>query len=554
MYKKLTTVLLLASMAAVAACSNASNDPKNSGTATNTPATGDPAAAADPFGKYKDPVKISIAYSVDPAFKSTKGETLEKNAWKTAIKNDLNIEFDIAWQVSKENFDQKMNLSIASNDLPDVMVVSQVQLNQMVKAGAIEDLTEVYNNYASPAVKKIIDSTKGLAKEQVTFDGKMMAIPNVSAEDFNMLWIRQDWLDKLGLKPPKTVEELQNVAKAFVEQDPDGNKQADTIGIAAGTALYNDFTGGPGSMDLTPIFAAYDSYPGVWVEGADGKPAYGSNTTETKNALAKLREMYAAGLIDKEIGIRKAAEETVISGKAGMFFEGFYGGYWPLPSAWQNDPKANWQAYALPLDAEGKYNVKVANPSSGFLVVRKGYENPEAPIKLNNLYLRDEAIHGNDFMMVRNFFAPLDEIGFEYKALQEVLAGTKKPEDFGDMPEYKLLKNSVATIKNSKLEPYDKMDIQYWNQSDKDFMRAFSIMVGAKNHYDPAINKMTSVSYARTKTVEKKWTNLRKLESETFLKIIMGSAPLESFDKYVEDWSKQGGSDILLEIEETVKK
>ncbi|WP_424768527.1 extracellular solute-binding protein [Paenibacillus sp. sgz302251] len=553
MFKKITTLMLLASMAAVTACSSGSNEPSNTGTAVKPQGNNESAAAADPFGKYEQPVTINIAYSVDPSFKSTKGETLENNAWKTAMKEDLNIEIDIAWQVSKENFDQKMNLAIASNDLPDVMVVNQVQLNQMMKAGQLEDLTEAYNNYASPAVKKIMDSTNGLAQEQVTFDGKMMAIPNVSAEDFNMLWIRQDWLDKLGLQPPKTVEELENVAKAFVEQDPDGNGKPDTIGIAAGTGLYNDFTSGPAGFDLTPIFGAYNAYPGFWVEGEDGKPAYGSILPETKDALAKLRDMYANGIIDKEIGIRKAAEETVISGKAGMFFLGFYGGYWPLPSAWQNDPKANWQAYAAPLDAEGKYNVKVTNPSNGYLVVRKGYKHPEAPIKLNNLYLRDEAIHGNDFMLTRNYFAPLDEIGYEYKAMQEVLAGTKTPEDYADMPEYKLLKNSLETIKNSKLEPYDKVDIQYWNQSDKDFMRAYSIMVGARNHYDPNLNKVNSLSYTRTETVEKRWANLTKLEKESFLKIIMGSAPLDTFDQFVKDWKKQGGDDVTEEIAETIK-
>jgi len=549
MFKKITMVLLAASMVAVSACSNGSNE----STAEKPQASAKPSAPSDPFGKYAEPVTIKTAYSVDPAFKSTKGETLEKNAWKTAMKEELNIEIDIAWQVSKENFDQKMNLSIASNDLPDAMVVSQVQLNQMVKAGELEDLTDAYNNYASPAVKRIMESTNGLAEEQVTFDGKMMAIPHVGAEDFNMLWIRQDWLDKLGLQPPKTVEDLENVAKAFVEQDPDGNGKADTIGIAAGTGLYNDFTAGPGAFDVTPIFGAFNAFPGFWVEGGDGKPAYGSILPETKNALAKLRDMYAAGLIDKEIGIRKAAEETVISGKAGMFFEGFYGGYWPLPSAWQNDPKANWQAYAAPLDAEGKYNVKVANPSNGYLVVRKGYEHPEALIKLNNLYLRDEAIHGPDFMLIRNFFAPLDEIGYEYKAMQEVLAGTKTPADYADKPEYKLLKNSLETIKNAKLEPYDKVDIQYWNQSDKDFMRAYSILVGARNHSDPNVNKIKSLSYTRTETVEKRWTNLTKLEKETFLKIIMGSAPLDTFDQFVKDWKKQGGDDVTEEIAKTIK-
>jgi putative aldouronate transport system substrate-binding protein len=549
MSKKFAVVLLAASMVSVTACSSKSSTPSTTG---KPGASSQPAATADPFGKYAEPVTISVPYSVDPNFKSARGETPENNVWKTAVKENLNIDIKIAWQVAKANFADKMNLAIASNDLPDTMIVDQVQLNQMVRAGQLEDLTDVYNKYASPAVKKIVESTGGLAMKQVTFGGKMLAVPSVTAEDFSWLWIRKDWLDKLGLQPPKTMDDLEKVAKAFVDQDPDGNGKADTIGLAAGSGLFNNFTQGPPNFDFGAIFSAYRAYPGFWVNGADGKPAYGSIQPEMKTALAKLRDLYAKGLIDKEIGIRKAPEETVINGKAGMFFCGFYGGYWPLPAAWKNDPKANWQAFALPLDANGKYNVMRTNPSNSFLVVRKGFKHPEAPIKFNNFYLRDESKYGNEFMLNRNFFAPLDEIGFELKAAKEVLAGSKKLDDYANSSEYKLLKNTVETIKNSKLQPYENLDIQYWNKEDKDFMRAYSLFVGAKTHFDPNVNKINSLSYTRTKTMESKWSNLSKLEKEAFLKIIMGAAPVDSFDQFVQDWKKQGGDQVTSEIAETV--
>ena len=40
--------------------------------------------------------------------------------------------------------------------------------------------------------------------------------------------IRQDWLDKLGLKAPTTIDEFEEVIRAFTEDDPDGNGQKDT--------------------------------------------------------------------------------------------------------------------------------------------------------------------------------------------------------------------------------------------------------------------------------------------------------------------------------------
>jgi putative aldouronate transport system substrate-binding protein len=101
---------------------------------------------------------------------------------------------------------REVNLSIASNDIPDAMVVNLTQLTQMVEADQIEDLTDTYNNYVSPSVKQMMDSSKGIALKAVTFDGKIMAIPALTVPDdgYQLMWIRKDWLDKLGLPVPKT--------------------------------------------------------------------------------------------------------------------------------------------------------------------------------------------------------------------------------------------------------------------------------------------------------------------------------------------------------------
>ena len=42
-------------------------------------------------------------------------------------------------------------------------------------------------------------------------------------------WVRQDWLDKLGLKAPQNVDELYTVLKAFRDRDPNGNGKKDEI-------------------------------------------------------------------------------------------------------------------------------------------------------------------------------------------------------------------------------------------------------------------------------------------------------------------------------------
>lgn len=65
---------------------------------------------------------------------------------------------------------------------------------------------------------------------------------------------------------------------------------------------------------------------------------------------------------------------------------------------------------------------------------------------------------------------------------------------------------------------------------------------------------MFSVTYNQTPTMETKWANLKKLEDETVLKIILGQAPIDSFDKFVKDWKAQGGDEITAEVAELLKK
>ena len=54
----------------------------------------------------------------------------------------------------------------------------------------------------------------------------------------------------------------------------------------------------------------------------------------------------------------------------------------------------------------------------------------------------------------------------------------------------------------------------------------------------------------QTETMQAKWANLKKMEEETFAKIIMGKTDISEFDTFVENWKNQGGDQILKEINE----
>ncbi len=522
----------------------------------------------DPYGRYDKAVTITVARSFDPAEKLPEGDTPENNQYTRYIKENLNVDVKAAWAVANTNYEQKMNLCIASNDLPDAMVVGSYQFKTMAGAGQLEDLTDVIKNYASPIVKNAMDKTDGWAEKAISYDKKYMAIPsvNVSDDGYQLTWIRKDWLDKLGLEVPKTLDDLENVAKAFVERDPDGNGKADTIGISGpqnGGALYANFLAPASDLyGFDPVFSALHAYPGYWLEGSDGEAVYGSILPETKIALTKLRDWYSKGLIDKQMSIRKDSTELVVSGKTGIFFNSWWVGYWPLPDAIKNDPKANWQAYTTPLDDKGQWNTHMSMPVNSYVVVRKGYEHPELAMKIVNLNNRDEGKFDKSKGLTNNQVLRLpisqpDELLVTAKAYKEIFAGTKKPSDFvgGEYDLYSQLVADCENITKVKLQPYDNMDIQYWDPSAdmSVWSRAYSILVGDSVIYDTPSNKVYSLLYSQTKSMQSKWANLKKMEDETFLKIIMGAAPVEAFDKFVQDWKTQGGDQITAEVDEASK-
>lgn len=519
----------------------------------------------DSSGKYEEPVTIRIGTTVESTRSMLEGETLLDNQYTRIIRKNLNIIVDYSFKASPANYNQKVSLAIASGDLPDAMVVGAVELREMVEADQLADLTDIYHTYALPVIKRIVDSTNGEALNSVTFNGKILALPNVqlNADGVHLLWIRKDWLDKLNLEPPKSMEELERIAHAFVEKDPDGNQKTDTIGLAGPSStgrLYATFLQSTNNLyGFDGIFSAYNAYPGYWVED-NGEVVYGSIRSETKEALGKLREMYLAGVIDPEMGVREDPGEPIAKGKTGMFFAPWWAPYGPIGDAVKNDPAANWQAYALPLDASGQYRPHMSTSTNQFLVVRKGYEHPEAAMLiLNNLVLGESqgtftTERGPTEYPLRMTYAPADETEFEVRAIRQVLAGTKAAEDFLDQPEYKMLQSDIRNIGPVKLGPYDKYDIQYWNPEADSAMwvRAYALLVGGAPLVDNEINGIFSATYTQTQTMQTKWSKLQRLEDETFLKIILGGAPLDTFDQFVEEWNRQGGEQITREVHQLI--
>lgn len=512
----------------------------------------------DPFGKYPEPVKVEIVQSINPTIAMPEGDTATDNYYTRFIKENLNVDISVMWSAASADYNEKMNLAIASNTLPDILVVNEQQFRKLAQSDMLEDLTPYYDTYACDIIKQNVDSTGGKALEQASYDGKLLGVPNVQveADGYALMWIRQDWLDKLNLEAPKTIAELETVAQAFVDNKLGGENTIGILGPTANGRVYNTFLSINNLNNLDGIFQAFQSYPGFWIEGEDGKVVYGSTMPETKEALAELNKLYTAGALDQELGVRKDADEAWKSGKVGILFSPWWHGY-NVKDALANDPTTEWKAYAAPLAADGQWYPKLGGVGGSYCVVRKGYEHPEVAIMLNNFLRANEGKFQNDTNLDAGYYpgrvviTPLDENSVSVRALQAKMSG-EPVEDF-DPLNYKLLESDLSFVEECLQAPYDDLGIKNWNTEPTGFGRLYSLLMGSAAVEEAAkegiVNKIYSVTYTQTETMERKWTNLEKKENETFLKIIIGEEPLDAFDTFVEEWKAEGGEEILAEVQ-----
>lgn len=557
MMKKLLVLLaILLAFTSLIACtgnnvsSNKSNESSNEISEENI----------DPLGSFSEPVEISIGRGIDPNYKFDGDDTPEDNVYTRWLEDQYNIVTKHEWEATTgEDYEQKVSLSIASNDIPDAMVVNETQLKQMIKAGQLADLTDVYEKYGAERLKDIYDSNPGLL-ENVTYDGKLYALPETTLPSAPLTWIRQDWLDELGLEAPKTLEDLEKIAQAFIDNEMGGENTLGIVGTSQGGALNSTFlTSGDHFLNFSSLFFANNAYPGIWIEDKDGKAIYGSTTPETKKTLEMMRDWYAKGILDKEMALRKSAQEVLVSGQAGIFFGPWWSPY-NLEDSIKNDPNANWRPYAGPADSSGKINSNETTGST-YIVVSKEYEHPEAVVKMLNIHVSEKDPSYEEVVADKQMTSqevPLfmvmghgDQLDYAVTSTQKHLAGELKLEDI-DKVNYGFAYDLAEHANNVKKEPYDDYNIQYWDKAGDQafFTHVYAHLNGGSAFINADINYVRSIATAKTKTMELKWNNLKKLEDETFLKIIMGNAPLSDFDKFVEKWNEQGGDQITKEVNE----
>lgn len=511
-------------------------------------------ARTTPYGKYPEQLTYTLG-KLSGANNSNlpDGETYENNAYTRLLNERLNVQNQDVFEAMDEQYTDNVTMVIAQNDLPDVMIVEDLdELQYLVDNDMIADLTDSYNNCMSDTIKNIYGSYGRDILDVVTFDGKIMAIPETNISDGpNLIWLRKDWMDALGLSAPRTLSDVEEIIRQFKEKDPGHNGAGNTVGLVCDTSLCGG-CGYSSEYTLDIIFAAYGAFPKQWIYDGDGNVVYGSVQPEAKEALAHIHKLYKEGILDQDFLMRTSSNliELIVDGQCGSFFGPWWAPNNPLMQAVEQNKDAEWQPYLIATEESGLTSYHTQNPSGKYIVVRKGYEYPEIACKIISVlfdYLRYNDRDNQEIVdyykenvdpTARPFAINVDynnALQICYGELNHVFAGNKSADDLNVL-EYSYYEACESYLKDAE------------NASAEDWAAYTSRITACKILNDGRTNKVESLYFGETETMVTDWWSLENLESDTYLKIVTGESSLDEFDRFVENWYQNGGETITKEV------
>lgn len=544
----------------VTACSKSTNSGEK-GTG-NSPAPAEQkgaAAEAIQKGTYKfeTPVTITTVKATDATMKFKNGETMENNVHTKWAHDELGVDLKVLWQVPGEQFNTKLRLMLTANEsLPDVLTTQDMTLlDELIQSGKYRDITADFEKYASPNMKSIYNSTP-LNWSQVTYGGKKMALPNFAnaGNDNPVMWIRQDWLDKLGMKAPKTFEELEALMQAFLDKKPGGSDNVIPFGasLGSGGSSPNPFTSWLGETSW--VFGALGTVPYQWLE-KDGKLVHGSTLPVMKDGLAKLRDWYSKGYISKEAGLHDENKlaELIAQGRVGIVVSPYWMGGWPTSDLKKNVPGSAMKPYPLPT-LNGKITARDTNYLRGGMLVKKDFKHVDALfLYLNRIFTFVNAEEGSEF--VNGWYKDYD---YTIKADGSVSTNEKDiPGGKISSAKYLLIepKNPFSGLKTSaKLSRGEAPKTPAEKRAATGIPENLKAAEIVDDGWKAGIYIPQAYTGANTATMQSKGGLLVKLEGDTFINMIYGKKPVDEFDNFVKEWKSLGGDDITKEVNEWYQK
>jgi len=344
----------------------------------------------DYFYRYNDEDKFTMTFGQITDKPFADGEEAGNNCVNSLWEETLNANFEIKYSATSSNISTLVNVSMISNDLPDVTPCSETLFGELYEQDMLCDLTEYYEYYASPALKQILeyntmaDLSQYTEEEKETLSGCNLlasAKKNVDGEDrlyaipllmdkytyCPYLWIREDWLAQWNAhngnpagKMPVTRQEVIDMAWYFKT-----NISGCSYPIYSNNVdfLYEWFGG-------IPAYYLQDYENGEW--------SYSTTNADFKRSLENVRALISNKLLDGRIFSEPSnAMAEVKNGNVGIYIGYFWqpqGGDISLVS---EQTGVDWKVAPL-CDENGNVVEVFSRPNiQNYYVVSSKCEHPE---------------------------------------------------------------------------------------------------------------------------------------------------------------------------------
>ena len=509
-------------------------------------------AETSPLGKYPELVTYTLGQMKGTNNSNLpEGQTYEDNAYTRYLKKTLNVQNKNIFMESEERYDEALNILVKDRNLPDIFLVSDREtLEELVENDLIEDLTEVYKSCASDKIQEMYESYGKELLASGTFDGKLFALPETAIDDGSqLLWLRRDWMEQLGVKEPKTLDEALSVIRAFQENRMGAEEGEDPVGLVCDPGLVGTVST---SYSVDSVFEMFGAYPQQWIKNADGEIVYGSLTEETKEALGYLRELYKQGILDPDFALRAQnnIRDLVVNGKCGAFFGLWWTPNNPLMDEYRKNKETDWEPYYLTADAKRTVEVYSTFWDSKYVVVRKGYEHPEIVMKILSVLFDYSRYEAEDADEVNSYFAlnvdptarPLminvDYNEATYMVTRHIREALYSPGDAKTREDLSAIEASYFDACREYLGA-EVPSVEDW-AAYKSRISAVGLLVDA-NYHAPEKKYLGDGDGEIPQT-------LRSLEKKAFIQIIMGKKPVSFFDSFVEEWYRKGGDSLTERV------
>ena len=436
---------------------------------------------------------------------------------------------DILFQSPPEGSEDAYKMMVASGNLPDVIMwYGSSGIDRMIEEGSAIELTSLIARYA-PNLTRIYQQRPEIRREAATPDGRLYFFPSISPmltqneisrKCNNGLIVRQDWLGKLGLAQPETIDDWYEMLVAFKTKDPNGNGLADEIPFD-----------GWGIPLFAPVFGVLDGF----CVKADGAVAFGPMEQEYKAFLETMHKWYAEGLIGSNSILQSDEWKTanITNDLTGSFYGLDNAWRYYLPGLQEKTPDARLLAVGWPKNSRGVRYTPRADAATHLgqtvTIITSACKNPEAAVRLID-YMYSPA--GGDYL----------GWGIEGETY-EVIDGQKRllPQAL-EMEEDGFLKLYHYAITHIQWPKYEG-ETAVLQTYPEDQLVAEQTWADASTAliYPHAVRLSPQDNALRIHVMDR----IQSYSAEMQIRFITGDEPLSNFDAFVSNLKRMGIEDVL---------